>query len=235
MSSCSWIEQLPGAATRCLVAALAAVAATPARAGDVVLPGARLRVPVESMVEARFRETVRQEHDFSCGAAAVATLLSHHYGRETRESEVFRYMWEAGDQARIEAVGFSLLDMKRFLRAGGYAADGYRIPLSELERVATPAIALVSTRGYRHFVVIQGLSPGAVLVSDPALGRRALPRSEMEEIRHAVVLLIRPEQPPARPLVSHWRLRPRAPVSEAPRMPPGLARDALLLPQFGDP
>ena len=207
-------------------------------AGNVVLPqlpgGPRVRT--QSLLEMRFGATVRQEHDFSCGAAAVATLLTHHYARATSESEVFRYMWQAGDQKRIRAVGFSLLDMKRFLNARGYAADGYRITLGQLTRVATPAIALVSTQGYRHFVVIQGVSADEVLISDPAAGARALPRRELEAIRDPVLLVIPPHATQSTsPLLASWRLRPQAPVERSVRGLREWGRDALLLPTIGEP
>ncbi|WP_204283799.1 C39 family peptidase, partial [Klebsiella pneumoniae] len=69
-----------------------------------------------------FRTVVRQQYDYSCGSAAVATLLRYHYGRPTVESDVFSAMWRSGDQAQIKRAGFSMLDMKRYLDSQGYMA-----------------------------------------------------------------------------------------------------------------
>jgi uncharacterized protein len=117
-----------------------------------------------------FRTVVRQQYDYSCGSAALATLLRFHYGLDVGESQIFRSMYEHGDQAKIRKVGFSLLDMKQYLARQGMAADGYRGGPSLLEATTTPAIAVVSIGPYKHFVVIKGVRPGQVLVGDPALG-----------------------------------------------------------------
>jgi predicted double-glycine peptidase len=60
------------------------LATASAWAGDVrfsgVLPnGALLQQKVESMQERRYRNVVRQHTDYSCGAAALATILRHAY------------------------------------------------------------------------------------------------------------------------------------------------------------
>jgi hypothetical protein len=37
------------------------------------------RMGVTSIKEARFRRVIKQQYDFSCGSAALATLLSYRY------------------------------------------------------------------------------------------------------------------------------------------------------------
>ena len=110
-----------------LMAVLVAMPA--ARAGMVEIPGAgsgSFSVKTMSMKERQFRYTERQQYDFSCGSAALSTLLTHHYGDPVKEAAVYTTMWEKGDHAKIRKEGFSMLDMKRFLQSRGYAADGYR-------------------------------------------------------------------------------------------------------------
>ncbi|MBI5162680.1 MAG: C39 family peptidase, partial [Magnetospirillum sp.] len=178
---------------RPLIVALALACASPALAGEATLSiaGSTVTVPVVSLKEARFHTVVRQEHDFSCGSAAVATLLTHHYGRPTSEEEVFRDMYAAGDQEAIRRQGFSLFDMQRYLAVRGLRADGYRVPLDTLAEVAVPAVTLISTKGYSHFVVIKGIRGGEVLVGDPALGLKAMPKSEFEPIWQGIVFVVR--------------------------------------------
>ena len=74
-------------------------------------------MPVRSMQELRFVETVRQGNDFSCGSAAIATLLTYHYERPTTELQVFEKMWNQGNKKKIREHGFSMLDMKHYLEA----------------------------------------------------------------------------------------------------------------------
>ena len=145
-------------------------------AGTVEPPpqiGGSFSVPTTSLRELRFRSTVRQQFDFSCGSAAVATLLAHHYGQRTSEQAVFEGMYQHGDQAKIRREGFSLLDMKRYLATLGFEANGFEATLEMLGQAQIPAIALIQDQGYHHFVVIKGLRQGRVLIGDPSGGLRS--------------------------------------------------------------
>lgn len=150
--------------------------------------GYKLRVT--SLKEARFRTTVPQRYDFSCGSAATATLLSYQYGVPVNEEQVFVKMYTNGDQAKIRKEGFSMLDMRRYLQSRGFEADGFELPLDKLAEEGVPAIVLLNDRGYRHFVVVKGLRNGRVLLGDPARGTRAMPRSRFESLWDNRVLFV---------------------------------------------
>ncbi len=64
----------------CLALVVAGVARASRDAGGARAARRRLQRAVVSVKEARFTTTQRQQFDFSCGSAAVATLLTHHYG-----------------------------------------------------------------------------------------------------------------------------------------------------------
>lgn len=156
-----------------------------AKAGGVLISGGgggRFRVPVVSFAERPFQTVVRQEFDFSCGAASAATLLTYHFDRPTTEQEAFQAMWDNGDQDKIREKGFSLLDIKAFITSVGYESDGFRITLDQLEEAGVPAIFLINLNGYRHFVVVKGTSNDTVLVGDPAFGVRSYRRSKFAEL-----------------------------------------------------
>ena len=131
-----------------------------------------IMMPVTSMIGRRFETVVRQQFDFSCGSAALATLLRFHYEDAQTEQSVFAAMFRDGDQAQIRRLGFSLLDMKRYLAARGIAADGYRVTLAQMATARLPGIALIDFDGYRHFVVVKGIDRDGVLLGDPSLGVR---------------------------------------------------------------
>jgi predicted double-glycine peptidase len=196
---------------------ITSIAATLAQAGTVITPieaGGVFMVPTVSMKESRFARTVHQQYDFSCGSAAIATLLTHHYQTPVTESEVFASMFEKGDQARIKQEGFSLLDMKQFLARNGFDAEGYVAKLDMLREAKVPAIALTREKGYQHFVVIKGLRGNRVLVGDPSGGTRAIERSEFEKNwvngvlfvvkSHQAIALFNADQ--------DWRVAPAAPM-----------------------
>jgi predicted double-glycine peptidase len=185
--------------------------------------GSRFTVPVASMKEIRFQATLRQQFDFSCGSAAVATLLTHHYAQPVSEQFVFEQMFARGDQRKIRKEGFSLLDMKRFLSAQGYKADGFKLPLQKLVDAKLPAIVLVSEKGYNHFVVIKGVADGRILIGDPASGTRSLTRAAFDQIWTSKLLFVihGAARAPAFNLVADWRAAPAAPLST------GINRDGI--------
>jgi hypothetical protein len=162
-------------------------------AGTVWVPGGSegvSNIAVRSFQERKFDRVVRQAYDFSCGSAALATLLTFHYEDPIDEQTAFRYMFERGDQKKIAQVGFSLLDMKNYLENSGYEADGYQAPLETLTDAGVPAIALINYRGYRHFVVIKGVTKDEVLLGDPSLGLRQLPLADFRKSWENGILFI---------------------------------------------
>lgn len=221
-----------------LVLALSLLLAPPAWAGSVVIPGVdsgSMNVKVMSLKERKFRLTVRQKLDFSCGSAALSTLLTYHYGDPVDETTIFEAMWDQGDHQKIRREGFSLLDLKHFLEARGYSADGYAVPLDRLERVGIPAIVLIRDNGYHHFVVIKGIRDGQVAIGDPSLGARVYPEQEFQKMMaNKIVFVINGLNQKA--VFNHpldWRVREKAPLSLATG-PDGLANATLLRRQVGD-
>ncbi|MGE5515730.1 MAG: C39 family peptidase [Bacteroidota bacterium] len=209
-------------------------AAVPAAAAETTLStaGGTVTVPVVSLREARFRSVIRQEHDFSCGSAALATLLTHHYNRPTTEAEAFQAMFAAGDQQSIQRSGFSMADMQRYLTTLGLRSDGYRVGLDKLVEVGVPAITLINTKGYNHFVVIKGVKGGDVLVGDPAMGLKAVPRAEFEALWQGVMFVIHDDIDIARDGFNRpedWAIRRKAPFGTALSRN-GLATFSVMLP-----
>jgi len=176
--------------------------------------GPNLMVPVRDIRSRRFARTIRQRFDYSCGSAALATLLSHHYSLPTTEEAVLQDMIAEGDAERIRTQGFSLLDMQRYLARRGIRSNGYRMPLDRFAEVGVPAIVLIDNNGYRHFVVLRGLTADRVLIGDPNLGTRTMPRVRFEEAWNGVlfVILDRPDLGRANyNLAEDWGIRSRAP------------------------
>lgn len=193
--------------------------------------GGSFTIAVTSWREIPFRTVVRQQYDYSCGSAAVATLLRYHYGVGVGEAEVFQTMYAAGDQERIREVGFSMLDMKSYLEGQGFAADGLRLSLDRLATLEIPAIALITRDSYRHFVVVKGMRDGRVLVGDPTFGLQTYSRAEFEAVWNGVVLAVRraPEGSPAPSFnqAEEWRPWAVAPLAaaEGPVSPSDLLRE----------
>ena len=222
------------------VALMAALAAgsplAPGHAGTVFVPaGAGLpSVPVISMKERRFLFVVRQEYDFSCGSAALATLLTYHYDSPTTEQDVFMSMFEVGDRQRIQREGFSLADMQKYLHAKGLRSNGFNVTLPQLAEANIPAITLINTNGYRHFVVIKGISDKEVLVGDPALGVKSYSIPEFEAVWIPIAFIIEERIDTARENYGkeeEWNLMVKSPIGDA-MSPRDLGTFTINLPAF---
>src|SRR5579872_7199785 len=88
--------------------------------------GGTYNVKGKTFLDRRYHDIFRQKFDFSCGSAALASLLTFHYNRPTNEATVIRFMYGVGDKAKIQREGFSLLDMKNYLQSVGLHSDGFR-------------------------------------------------------------------------------------------------------------
>lgn len=205
-------------------------------AGSVALPGLNraITMPVVSYKEARFKGIIKQQYDFSCGSAALASLLSYHYHDPVSEQEVFDTMYKNGDKDKIAKEGFSLLDMKKYLENRGYPADGY---IAGLDKLATltkvPVITLINTKGYNHFVVIKGISAQEVMIGDPAQGIKVMTRKAFEEAWYnKIAFVIKSKIESGRETFNQqadWNIRGKAPFGTVLSRE-GLASFTLSLP-----
>ena len=172
-------------------------------------------VPLASMEETRFTGVIRQKYDFSCGSAALATLLRYHYDYEVSEELAFRGMWARGDRDQIRVVGFSLLDMKRWLASRGLSADGYQVDLDQIADTGVPGIALISVKNYRHFVVVKGVRDNEVLLGDPSLGLSVMPRDAFQQAWNGIYFVLTEDRERAQRSFGtgrEWASYARAPI-----------------------
>ncbi|MGZ4977120.1 MAG: C39 family peptidase [Methylobacter sp.] len=176
-------------------------------------------VPVTSFLERRFKTVYKQQYDFSCGSATLASLLTYHYDDTVDEQSVFVDMYQNGDQQKIQKQGFSLLDIKLYLERHGYRSDGFKITLDQLVAANVPAITIINNNGYLHFIIIKGLNEQEVLVGDPAVGIKAIARDEFEQMwDNRILFLIHDKQDVAAKHFQdqqEWALRVKAPLGSA--------------------
>lgn len=161
-------------------------------AGPAATP---MRKTMRTWRDMRFREMAPQRYDFSCGSAALATLLQSAYGIETSETQLIKAMLREDNAAEVVKNGFSMLDMKRYATSAGLRAHGYKIDADALYRLQMPVIALLDIKGYKHFVVVKGAASGRVFVADPALGHRVMPESDFVAGWNGIVLAVLADTP----------------------------------------
>ena len=145
----------------------------------------RETVQVKPAIIDQFRGIVHQAYDYSCGSAALTTLLNGYTNLNATltEQQVMDGLMKFGETDKIvERRSFSLLDMKRFVSAIGFESGGYRGEFSDLVKQGQPAIVPISYAGFKHFVVFKAYKNGRVYVADPALGNISFDEVRFKEI-----------------------------------------------------
>lgn len=188
--------------------------------GQLADAGPAYRVGVRSWQDMKFTNLVRQKTDFSCGAAALATILNHAYGKSVREEEILVDLMALSDAEVVREMGFSLLDLKRYVQSIGMTGEGYTVEAETLRHLKVPAIVLLDLKGYKHFVVVRLVDGDVVHVADPALGNRHMKLAEFEAAWNDVVFVVLGEgyvedtvlRRPSAPLSAQALFGMRAPV-----------------------
>lgn len=198
-----------------------------AQAADMALPAytgdGNVYKQVHSLRELRFRYVVEQKTDFSCGAAALTTLLRYGFGLDLNEQQVIAGMMAGANPDVVRQQGFSMLDMKHYVNVLGLRASGFVSGAERLPALRIPALIMLDINGYKHFVVLKMATRDTVYVADPALGNRAIPMADFTRQWNGVLLAVagpgyRPQGPLRQfpsPLSARQLMVNMAPVSPA--------------------
>lgn len=177
-------RRFPGAMKPAAVAlcACAAIWSAPLWGGDsqvVVNAGtARMQLPVVSLRAQRDAGVVKQRHDYSCGSAALATLLSYGLDDAVDEEALLRSLIDplsAEELAALQDKGLSLRALQQLARERGHKAQGFRVGASQLAKLTRPVIVFVKPGGYGHFAVLKGLRGDRAYLADPSIGNLRMP------------------------------------------------------------
>ncbi len=149
-----------------------------------------------TLKELRDQYVVRQQLDYSCGAAALATLMVYYYGEDTSEKEILKLLntrletMTKEEQARKTRVGFSLLDLKIVAQQKGYRAAGFKLTADQLQQLLAPVIVHVRPLGYYHFAVLRGVAGDRVYLADPGRGNLRMSIERFLDEWHGVVFVL---------------------------------------------
>jgi predicted double-glycine peptidase len=143
--------------------------------------GAQSGESLSSFHELRYEGVVGQTNEYTCGAAAVATILTYFYGISTSESEILNLAEEAVQMRGGEPSqghGLTAYDLKKGLEVEGIEAKGFQVTPQALRdyfvRGGLPAIIHL-TKPEKHFVVAVGMLGNQIVLADPSWGRSIIP------------------------------------------------------------
>jgi predicted double-glycine peptidase len=143
--------------------------------------------PVEkpfSFVELKFAATVRQTFDFSCGAAALATILTYYWGVPTTEiavMTVLRSRYPGQDWTALQDHGFSFDDLIWAAGELGFEAQGAEVSAEQLAELDGPVIVHLDKGKFQHFSVARAAKVGHVFLSDPVVGAVTMSLGEFKQ------------------------------------------------------
>ncbi|WP_274584452.1 C39 family peptidase [Neisseria leonii] len=134
-------------------------------------PIAYQKIQVQSWKAQRDFGIVKQDLDFSCGAASVATLLNNFYGQNLTEEEILNKM----DKTQMQA---SFDDMQRIMPELGFKAKGYALPFEQLVQLKIPVVVYLKYRKNDHFSVLRGINDDTVWLADSSWGHVSMSKEQ---------------------------------------------------------
>ena len=173
------------------------------------------------MKDLRDQGLVKQRVDFSCGAAALATILRYGFGEDVTEHEILVELFDLlseEEKAAVRSTGFSLLHLQRVAQARGYKAEGFRLEPEQLAMLGGPVIVYIEPRGYQHFAVLRGVRGDRVYLADPSRGNIRLPEYAfrdgwLQNDGRGIIFVVEPktglpDSDVSLSLAKQWRPRP---------------------------
>lgn len=143
--------------------------------------------------ELRDYNIVKQRMDYSCGAAALATLMQYYFGDEVTESEILRDIFKhltPEELANREKEGLSLLDLSEAAQRRGYQAVGVQLPFESLGELGGPVLIHLETKEYRHYAVFRGIAGDRAFLADPSRGNIRIPLDRFNKQWTTVALVL---------------------------------------------
>ncbi len=180
----------------------------------------------------RERHVVMQQYDYSCGAAAMATLIRYYWGDPATEEGVLVGILSTLTPEEVEdreTNGLSLTDLRDIAVAAGYQATMGRRTLQQMTELKVPVIVRLIDGEYKHFVVFRGVLNDRVFLADPAQGNVRMPIQEFvwrwpdgvilvvakpdADLPDDAPLALRPHSPvvPELQPVRRWAMEPKVP------------------------
>lgn len=136
---------------------------------------------------------VMQQHEYSCGAAALATMMTYYFGNPTSELEVLDdvdRLFSKKERSVIRAAGLSLSELSEVADAMGYQSSAVKLDPAVLANLPGPVIVFIRTDDYSHFAVLREVTNGRALVADPSRGNLSLTIPELLDVWQGETLVL---------------------------------------------
>jgi uncharacterized protein len=164
-------------------------------------PTHSFEICVPSWRELQRRHVVIQQYDYSCGAAAMATIFQYYWEDNVTEKQILdailRVLTVDEVKDRIKK-GMSITDLRRAAVELGYLSSIGTMTLEKLSQSKIPLIVPIKVKNFDHFVVYRGIADGRVYLADPIRGNVRPTVAEFcgQWNKNAILVVIKKGQPP---------------------------------------
>ncbi len=144
-----------------------------------------IRAYARTWTAIRDQNIVKQQRDYSCGAAALATICRYYWGDPVTENQVLGVIEKQLTREELQERfrnGLAISDLRLTAVKLGYLSTIGRLSMAELAEAKVPLVVAIRLEETNHFVVIKGVANGWVFLADPARGNLRIPQFEFERI-----------------------------------------------------
>ena len=116
-----------------------------------------------------FKGVIKQSHDYSCGAAALSTLITGTVeNSHVSEMDVINII--TANKAKKEE-GYTLTELAEASKKLGFYAEWRKVATDELVKIKQPVMLLIGINSeFPHFVVLKGIEKGEAFLADSIRG-----------------------------------------------------------------
>jgi len=150
-------------------------------------------------VELKRQNVVMQKRDYSCGAAALATISQYFWEDQYTEEDFLRTIVEMlSREELVDRVenGLAISDLRRAAVKRGYVASIGTMEFGALTQSKVPLIVAIRTGDLDHFVVYRGVDGPWVYVADSIRGNVRIPiyKFQQQWIQQMVLAIGKPDE-----------------------------------------
>lgn len=114
---------------------------------------------------------IRQQTEFDCGSAALATLLSFYADEEVEPARLIGARpWASDEWQGVQRDGFSLSQLAEMAAALNVQTSVLWLPIRSLSSIQLPVLVYLPLPSGPHFSVLTGIAGEHVTLADPSQG-----------------------------------------------------------------
>ncbi|MBH38522.1 hypothetical protein CL658_05760 [bacterium] len=160
---------------------------------------------VESWQSLKFKGTVQQKEDYTCGLASLATLINLYNGKVTEgelidiigknkitEQDIKKLSTKIDMKHFVEDNTITLLDLSMAATYYNFSSTGIKAPFNTLKNLKVPVIIHLKTKKLDHFSVLVGYSDAYIQLLDPSWGNITLTHSKFKKMYTGNILVLNP-------------------------------------------